>query len=309
MSVPPGWYPDSRGQIRWWDGYNWTEHVQGGPGQTGSGGAGHSQAPSVKQIISGAALATVKPHIGPALLTTLALMALSIPLLLVAGVLALIAGAVAGWQAAAAFGLVALLVGAVPLSAGYQGAIVGLYSGKVRANASEMVAYARARLRAVIASLVPGMLVFAAVAVLLLRYAIIPGIAAVPWSAEVDAELLLEAFLQAARSGITGAPAGAKALLALSFLLLPFAWVLVAVAPAYSALSEDPASAARFRRETMWGLKLLPQAAALFGLLFLATNIITAIPIIGTIVSLPLSLATAVLQPALAYLLVLRVPR
>lgn len=25
---PPGWYPDGRGAMRWWDGYRWTEHVQ-----------------------------------------------------------------------------------------------------------------------------------------------------------------------------------------------------------------------------------------------------------------------------------------
>lgn len=30
-AVPAGWYPDTtNGGIRWWDGYRWTEHVQGG---------------------------------------------------------------------------------------------------------------------------------------------------------------------------------------------------------------------------------------------------------------------------------------
>lgn len=26
MSVPAGWYPDSSGGQRWWDGVQWTEH-------------------------------------------------------------------------------------------------------------------------------------------------------------------------------------------------------------------------------------------------------------------------------------------
>src|SRR4051812_19615094 len=24
---PPGWYPSSPGQLRWWDGTGWTEHI------------------------------------------------------------------------------------------------------------------------------------------------------------------------------------------------------------------------------------------------------------------------------------------
>lgn len=27
-SRPPGWYDDGRGALRWWDGVQWTEHVQ-----------------------------------------------------------------------------------------------------------------------------------------------------------------------------------------------------------------------------------------------------------------------------------------
>lgn len=26
-SMPPGWYDDGRGALRWWDGSQWTEHV------------------------------------------------------------------------------------------------------------------------------------------------------------------------------------------------------------------------------------------------------------------------------------------
>ena len=46
-TTPPGWYDDGRGALRWWDGAQWTEHVQtpdpepaaaedvtGGPGQS-----------------------------------------------------------------------------------------------------------------------------------------------------------------------------------------------------------------------------------------------------------------------------------
>ncbi len=34
MAKGPGWYPDPWGGVgyRWWDGKNWTEHVQGQPG-------------------------------------------------------------------------------------------------------------------------------------------------------------------------------------------------------------------------------------------------------------------------------------
>ena len=27
-TTPPGWYDDGRGALRWWDGAQWTEHVQ-----------------------------------------------------------------------------------------------------------------------------------------------------------------------------------------------------------------------------------------------------------------------------------------
>ncbi|MGH3456773.1 DUF2510 domain-containing protein [Aeromicrobium sp.] len=30
--IPAGWYPDSEGTIRWWDGAEWTEHVRRGSG-------------------------------------------------------------------------------------------------------------------------------------------------------------------------------------------------------------------------------------------------------------------------------------
>jgi uncharacterized membrane protein YhaH (DUF805 family) len=38
MSTAPGWYDDGAGQLRWWDGYNWTEHVQQPAGMVGAGG-------------------------------------------------------------------------------------------------------------------------------------------------------------------------------------------------------------------------------------------------------------------------------
>lgn len=31
-TTPPGWYPDGQGGQRWWDGTQWTEHTQPGPG-------------------------------------------------------------------------------------------------------------------------------------------------------------------------------------------------------------------------------------------------------------------------------------
>lgn len=34
QDVPRGWYPDSEGTIRWWDGAQWTEHVQKSAGDT-----------------------------------------------------------------------------------------------------------------------------------------------------------------------------------------------------------------------------------------------------------------------------------
>ena len=27
MTMAPGWYDDGRGEMRWWDGSQWTEHV------------------------------------------------------------------------------------------------------------------------------------------------------------------------------------------------------------------------------------------------------------------------------------------
>ncbi|MEV8370166.1 DUF2510 domain-containing protein [Microbacterium sp. NPDC064584] len=34
-TTPPGWYDDSRGALRWWDGTQWTEHVQTPDAETG----------------------------------------------------------------------------------------------------------------------------------------------------------------------------------------------------------------------------------------------------------------------------------
>jgi hypothetical protein len=34
----PGWYPDGRGHIRWWDGLRWTEHVAGAQPHAGAAG-------------------------------------------------------------------------------------------------------------------------------------------------------------------------------------------------------------------------------------------------------------------------------
>ncbi|NKY54180.1 DUF2510 domain-containing protein [Nocardia vermiculata] len=28
MPMPPGWYRDNYGSMRWWDGYQWTQHTQ-----------------------------------------------------------------------------------------------------------------------------------------------------------------------------------------------------------------------------------------------------------------------------------------
>ncbi|HEY4378168.1 MAG TPA: DUF2510 domain-containing protein [Acidimicrobiales bacterium] len=37
-SIPPGWYPDPSGQMRWWDGWQWTHHAgPAGPPPTPSG--------------------------------------------------------------------------------------------------------------------------------------------------------------------------------------------------------------------------------------------------------------------------------
>lgn len=34
--IPPNWYPDATGTVRWWDGKQWTEQVRDDPAETGS---------------------------------------------------------------------------------------------------------------------------------------------------------------------------------------------------------------------------------------------------------------------------------
>jgi Protein of unknown function (DUF2510) len=50
-AIAPGWYPDPQtaGQLRFWDGSAWTEHVQ--PGGTGESGESNRDAQALADVI------------------------------------------------------------------------------------------------------------------------------------------------------------------------------------------------------------------------------------------------------------------
>lgn len=45
-TTPPGWYDDGRGALRWWDGNQWTEHVQTPDAETAESGPLDDAAPA-----------------------------------------------------------------------------------------------------------------------------------------------------------------------------------------------------------------------------------------------------------------------
>ena len=124
-------------------------------------------------------------------------------------------------------------VGAVNSAAMYC-LLIGRYSGKAEPGLKGSFRYMRARFKATVKSLVPGTAV------------------------QVVCFVAFDS-LYSSRARI------AAAILALATVAWVFAWALNSVAPAYSALSDAPDSQTRFRRETMWGAKLTPHALMLIG--------------------------------------------
>lgn len=50
-SMPPGWYDDQRGALRWWDGTQWTEHVATPDPEPAPGAAPTADGGSIDEII------------------------------------------------------------------------------------------------------------------------------------------------------------------------------------------------------------------------------------------------------------------
>ena len=213
-------------------------------------------------------------------------------------------------------------------SAALHGFLIGRYSGKAEPGLKGSLRYMRARFKATAKSLVPGTAIQAACIPMAL------AASEMLWGAE-----------GAARAAIW-------LVLGLAALAWVFAWVLNSVAPAYSALSDDPDSPARFRRETWWGVKLaphvlmriggfmllawlivkswhvlvlslygvppwspgmleeiMPVGAPLFVFVSPAITIFLDADTISLPALLPVMLAVSIVNPALAYLLVRRVPQ
>jgi hypothetical protein len=282
MSTAPGWYDDGSGQVRWWDGERWTEHAQppaGVVGSSGSGGAGVS-APTLAQL-PGAVFRILRANLKPLLIILLAISGAFLGLLLPIVALAYFTGGLfaALFAAGVSYLLFSLGVGALGTPM-----MIGVFSGQSGSRLSESFRFGRAKFGAVLKALLVASVV-AGSALVLVSLAAAPGVPAV----------------LAIVGPFVGLPALATSVLLFAFL------------PAYVVISDAPGAVARFVRGSWAGWKLFPAWILMLVLVFLALLapgiLLSQVPVLATLVSLAASAFVTPARVAIAYLLVLRIPR
>lgn len=62
-TTPPGWYDDGRGALRWWDGQQWTEHVQTPDPDPAVDAPAEEQAPAAPTLEDGVSVEPAEPAV------------------------------------------------------------------------------------------------------------------------------------------------------------------------------------------------------------------------------------------------------
>ncbi|MET0672347.1 MAG: DUF2510 domain-containing protein [Microbacterium pygmaeum] len=62
-TTPPGWYDDGRGALRWWDGQQWTEHVQTPDPDPAGDEPAEAQAPAAPTLEDGVSVEPAEPGV------------------------------------------------------------------------------------------------------------------------------------------------------------------------------------------------------------------------------------------------------